>query len=96
MLTYFHLDPESRSQFHAKCIQWLKPGGIIILEGFNKSQLPLLSGGPKNIDWLYDKKTLETDFNELDIILLEEKLRELNEGPLHQGMAEVIQMVAKK
>jgi hypothetical protein len=27
------------------------------------------------------KKTLETDFNELDIILLEEKLRELNEGP---------------
>jgi 2-polyprenyl-3-methyl-5-hydroxy-6-metoxy-1,4-benzoquinol methylase len=96
MLTYFHLDPESRSQFHAKCIQWLKPGGIIILEGFNKCQLPLQSGGPKNIDWLYDKKTLETDFNELDIILLEEKLRELNEGPLHQGMAEVIQMVAQK
>ena len=96
MLTYFHLAPESRSQFHAKCIQWLKPGGIIILEGFNKSQLPLQSGGPKNIDWLYDKKTLETDFNELKMIVLEEKLRELNEGPLHQGMAEVIQMVAQK
>jgi hypothetical protein len=42
------------------------------------------------------KKTLETDFNELAIIFLKEKLRKLDEGPMHQGMAELIQMKAKK
>jgi SAM-dependent methyltransferase len=94
--TYFHLPPESRNVFHQKSIKWLKNNGLIILEGFNQNQLGLSSGGPKNKDWLFDKMTLSDDFKELVILENAEKQRVLNEGPLHQGVAEVIQFKAQK
>jgi SAM-dependent methyltransferase len=96
VLTFFHLPPEIRISFHQKCIKWLKPGGKIILEGFNKNQLGKSSGGPKDINWLFDCTTLENDFKDLEIVQLIEKQRILDEGPLHQGLAEVVQMVGEK
>lgn len=95
-LTYFHLPLEIRLPFYTKCVSWLKPGGKILLEGFSKKQLGLSSGGPKNIDWLFTAKELETEFPSLKILLKEEKQRILDEGPLHQGLAEVIQFIAQK
>ena len=74
----------------------LKPGGKILVEGFSKKQLGLNSGGPKNIDWLFSSKELETEFPGVKIILNEEKQRILDEGPLHQGLAEVVQFIAQK
>lgn len=96
MLTYFHTPPEIRTQIHHKCIQWLKPGGSILLEGFNKKQIAYTSGGPKQIDWLFDQAVLAEDFKSLTINQNSEKQRILDEGPLHQGMAEVIQCKATK
>lgn len=95
-LTYFHLPIETRLPFYANCVSWLKPGGKILLEGFSKKQLGLSSGGPKNIDWLFSAKELTTEFLGLKIILNEEKQRILDEGPLHQGLAEVVQFIAQK
>jgi SAM-dependent methyltransferase len=94
--TYFHLPPESRNVFHQKSIKWLKNNGLIILEGFNQNQLGLSSGGPKNKDWLFDEWMLKEDFKDLSILEISEKQRILNEGPLHQGVAEVIQFKAQK
>ena len=87
---------EIRVAFYASCISWLKPGGKILLEGFSKKQLGLSSGGPKNSDWLFSTKELEIEFPGLTILLNEEKQRLLDEGPLHQGLAEVIQFIAQK
>ncbi len=95
-LTYFHLPIEIRLPFYANCVSWLKPGGKILIEGFSKKQLGLSSGGPKNIEWLFSAKELETEFPVLKIILNEEKQRILDEGPLHQGLAEVVQFIAQK
>lgn len=95
-LTYFHLPIEIRLPFYANCVSWLKPGGKILIEGFSKKQLGLNSGGPKNIDWLFSAKELENEFPHLKIILNEEKQRILDEGPLHQGLAEVVQFIAQK
>ncbi|MFM2400734.1 MAG: hypothetical protein RI950_250 [Bacteroidota bacterium] len=95
-LTYFHLPIEIRLPFYANCVSWLKPGGKILIEGFSKKQLGLNSGGPKNIDWLFSAKELENEFPRLKIILNEEKQRILDEGPLHQGLAEVVQFIAQK
>jgi 2-polyprenyl-3-methyl-5-hydroxy-6-metoxy-1,4-benzoquinol methylase len=95
-LTYFHLPMEIRLPFYANCVSWLKPGGKILIEGFSKKQLGLNSGGPKNIDWLFSAKELENEFPRLKIILNEEKQRILDEGPLHQGLAEVVQFIAQK
>jgi 2-polyprenyl-3-methyl-5-hydroxy-6-metoxy-1,4-benzoquinol methylase len=95
-LTYFHLPIEIRLPFYVNCVSWLKPGGKILIEGFSKKQLGLNSGGPKNIDWLFSAKELENEFPRLKIILNEEKQRILDEGPLHQGLAEVVQFIAQK
>jgi len=95
-LTYFHLPIEIRLPFYANCVSWLKPGGKILIEGFSKKQLGLSSGGPKNSDWLFSAKELEIEFPSLTILLNEEKQRVLEEGPLHQGLAEVVQFIAQK
>jgi 2-polyprenyl-3-methyl-5-hydroxy-6-metoxy-1,4-benzoquinol methylase len=95
-LTYFHLPIEIRLPFYANCVSWLKPGGKILIEGFSKKQLLLSSGGPKNINWLFSAKELETEFPGLKILTNEEKQRVLDEGPLHQGLAEVVQFIAQK
>jgi SAM-dependent methyltransferase len=95
-LTYFHLPLEVRLPFYERCVSWLKPGGFILLEGFTKKQLGLNSGGPKNIEWLFSAKELEKEFPGLHIVMNEEKQRVLDEGPLHQGIAEVVQFKAQK
>ncbi len=93
-LTYFHLPSDLRKIFHQRCIKWLKPGGRIILEGFNKRQVGKTSGGPKNQEWLFNSNELAEDFQKLEILMSEEKDRNLDEGPLHQGLASVIQFIA--
>jgi len=96
MSTYFHTPPEVRPAIHSKFIKWLKPGGTLLLEGFNPRQLAYTSGGPKQVDWLFSSALLANDFTSLQMQLNEEKQRILNEGPLHQGLAEVVQLRAKK
>lgn len=93
-LSFFHLPPDMRKAYHQRCVTWLKPGGRIILEGFNKSQLGKTSGGPKQVDWLFSSQELAEDFEGLTIQINEEKDRLLDEGPLHQGIASVIQFTA--
>jgi SAM-dependent methyltransferase len=93
-LSFFHLPPDLRKAFHQRCVTWLKPGGRIVLEGFNKNQLGKTSGGPKQVDWLFNSQELAEDFQGLTVQLNEEKDRLLDEGPLHQGIASVIQFTA--
>ena len=93
-LSFFHLPPDMRKAFHQRCVTWLKPEGRIILEGFNKSQLGKTSGGPKQVDWLFSSQELAEDFKGLTVQINEEKDRLLDEGPLHQGIASVIQFTA--
>lgn len=95
-LTFFHLPIEIRLPFYKQCISWLKPGGKIIMEGFNKRQLGLSSGGAKQLEWLFSSAEIATEFPGLTININEELQRNLDEGPLHQGKAEVNQFIGQK
>jgi len=95
-LTFFHADPITRKMIHSKVNQALKPAGIVILEAFHTSQIGKDTGGPQSIQMLLDEKTLKTDFAGLEVILLEELTVNLNEGPFHQGKAQVIRYLGKK
>lgn len=95
-LIFVHLPPDIRSLAHQKACASLKPGGIIILEGFTKEQMPRTSGGPKNLDLLFDPDDLRADFNGLEFLTFARQQTTLDEGPLHQGLADVIRLVAKK
>ncbi|HLO43149.1 MAG TPA: hypothetical protein VK175_02375 [Leadbetterella sp.] len=54
------------------------------------------SGGPKSLEMLFDKETLQRDFQNCDIVELEEKNVLLKEGKFHQGEAEVIRGIFRK
>lgn len=95
-LTFTHLPQPLRSNMHQKYLEWLKPGGTILLEAFTPEQLNYSSGGPKAIELLFTREQLEADFKEATSIQIEEKIVTLDEGPGHQGLASVIRCIVKK
>jgi SAM-dependent methyltransferase len=100
-LVYAHFPPNIRDSYHQKINELIKPNGILILEGFSKSHLELQqhnpnAGGPKKEALLFSIEMIKNDFSNFEIIQLEEKEIELNEGGYHQGKAKVIRFIGKK
>lgn len=95
-LIYFHASPPVRKLLHSRVINSLRPGGIVILEGFHKSQLGRSTGGPQAPEMLFDRISLLEDFGELVTLRLEELQVTLDEGSFHQGEASVICYAGRK
>jgi SAM-dependent methyltransferase len=95
-LIFVHLPEELRKQVHHSAIKALKPGGIIILDAFSINQLKRNSGGPKSIEMLFSVDLMKSDFANLSDARIQETQVILEEGPLHQGLADVIQLTGLK
>ena len=95
-LIFAHMPPDLRKSFHQKMYDHLKPGGTLILEGFEKYQINNTTGGPKNIDTLFSKEELFSDFKSLKNIHLSEEDSILDEGAFHKGSAHVIRFTGIK
>lgn len=95
-LFFFHTDPKSRKYLHQEVIRTLKPGGKLILEAFHKEQIGNNTGGPRSPGMLFDEMTLAADFISLETHMLEKKTVILDEGPFHQGGAEIIRYIGIK
>jgi len=91
-----HMIPEHRKKVHQAYVKSLKSEGIMLLEGFHTSQLGLSSGGPKDLSMLLDEEIVLDDFKELEPLKIVTISRILNEGPFHQGEANVIQFTGKR
>jgi hypothetical protein len=83
---------------HQAAVQALVPGGLVLLEGFRPEQRTLgrTSGGPPAIPPLFSEAILRADFEELEISSLEALTVELDEGPGHRGLAEVVRLVGRR
>lgn len=95
-LIYVHTEPLVRKAFHAELVKSIKPGGFLILEAFSKSQLAFKSGGPSDINMLFDTAELNEDFKDFQVIQCEQLETELDEGAFHKGMASVVRFVGLK
>jgi cyclopropane fatty-acyl-phospholipid synthase-like methyltransferase len=93
---YLHFAPEVRTAMHRAMLQALKPGGVLILEAFNKNQLQYKSGGPSVAAMLYSSDELRADFSGAHIEVLDETIAELNEGKYHVGPGAVLRVVLRK
>jgi len=97
VFVFVHLPVEERQLFHRKMLSKLKPGGLVIFEGFAKKQFEFNTGGPRNLEMLFSKEEIWEDFSsqmqELNIQELEVKI---DEGEFHQGISQVIRFVARK
>ena len=95
-LIFVHLPEGLRQQVHNAVVKALKPGGTLLLEAFTLNQLPRTSGGPKTAELLFLEEQITSDFKDLIFTTFAETQSMLNEGPLHQGLADVIQLTAIK
>lgn len=100
-LIYAHFPAEIKSAIHKTLDQYLRKGGCIIFEAFSKKHLEYLAindkvGGPKDIASLFSIEEIQSDFPDYEIITLEEKEIELNEGLFHNGKGSVIRFIGKK
>ena len=95
-LVFFHLPPLLRKQFHEMVARTLKPGGYLIIEAFNKEQIRNGTGGPGNLEMLYNRQLILDDFKGFRHELLEETQVTLNEGHYHRGNADVLRYLGVK
>ena len=83
---------------HAAALDALRPGGLVLLEGFHPDQRAndRTSGGPPNPSLMFTEELLREDFAGAELLELERATPELREGPGHHGLADVIRVVAKR
>jgi hypothetical protein len=74
----------------------LRPGGVVIMEGYGVRQLQYTSGGPKELENLYTPQILSDALVGWKILPLSEYDALLDEGPKHRGMAALVDLVARK
>ncbi|CAH0170519.1 hypothetical protein SRABI27_01005 [Pedobacter sp. Bi27] len=100
-LIYAHFPSAIKSTYHKILSNYLRNGGLLIFEAFSKKHLDYLAknekvGGPKEIDMLFSIEEIRTDFENYEVLALEEKEIELNEGLFHNGLGSVIRFVGRK
>ncbi len=74
----------------------LRPGGLILLEGYRPEQLDYKTGGPPHAENLYTGTLLREAFGDMTILHLAEYDAEISEGTGHKGMSALIDLVARK
>jgi SAM-dependent methyltransferase len=88
--------PPERTIKWAGMRQTLKPGGLLIIQGYTPKQLEYGTGGPKQLENLYTRAMLEDGFRGFRDIKIAEEERDIQEGASHRGMSAVINVTARK
>jgi SAM-dependent methyltransferase len=93
---YLHLPPPDRAAAAAGVLRALARGGLLALECFTPAQQGRRSGGPKDPALLWSRAIVEELFGALEVVELLEGTVLLDEGPRHQGPAEVVRALLRK
>jgi SAM-dependent methyltransferase len=89
-------EPALRARIFEGMVRCLKPGGLLVLQGYTPRQLAYRTGGPPIASHMYTPELLHEAFRGLEILELREYEDELAEGTGHKGHSSVIGMVARK
>jgi 2-polyprenyl-3-methyl-5-hydroxy-6-metoxy-1,4-benzoquinol methylase len=87
---------EMRARMFERMARALKPGGLLLLEGYTPKQLEYRTGGPSQVENLYTAALLREAFGGLEILELREYEAELEEGWRHAGRSALIDLVARR
>ena len=88
--------PALRKQMFAGIKHCLKPGGLLLLQGYTPRQLEYKTGGPPVAENMYTEKLLRNAFGDMEIMHLREHDDHIGEGTGHSGMSALIDLVARK
>ncbi len=93
---FVHLPPADRALVAARAAAALAPGGLLVLEGFSPAQEGRRSGGPRDPALLWQQAEARRLFGDLVLLECLEGTVRLDEGPRHQGEAEVVRGVWRR
>ena len=88
--------PPERDRIIAGIQRCLKPGGILILQGYTPKQIEFATGGPSSAANMYTTALLREWFGEWKIQHLVEHESLIREGSHHHGLSALVDMVAIK
>jgi SAM-dependent methyltransferase len=89
-------DPAERAGKFAGIRRSLRPGGLLLLQGYRPEQLAYGTGGPRNAENMYTRALLEQEFAAFESIEVVEYDVEMREGSAHVGVSAVIDLVGRK
>jgi cyclopropane fatty-acyl-phospholipid synthase-like methyltransferase len=88
--------PAERTKIFAGIKKALKPGGLLLLEGYGPKQLDYKTGGPSVLENLYTRELLQDAFGDFSSLDIREYDAEIFEGAGHGGMSALIDVVGVK
>lgn len=90
------LAPDDRARVFEGIRRTVRPGGLVLIEGYATTQIAYGTGGPRTPENLYTDDILRdafAGFAEIDIRVHD---REVSEGAGHVGMSALVDMVARR
>jgi SAM-dependent methyltransferase len=88
--------PDERAGIFQGIIKTLKPGGLLLMQGYGLKQLDYKTGGPSQAENLYTRALLEKAFGSFASLQISEHDSEIHEGAGHGGMSALIDLVGRK
>ena len=88
--------PADRTVLFENMKRAVKPGGLLVMEGYRPEQIDNGTGGPPSAENMYTRKLLEGAFADFDIELLNDYDKVIEEGNGHAGISALIDLVARK
>jgi len=88
--------PAQRTEFFTNLKRALKPGGILLMQGYRPEQLNYRTGGPPEVERLYTRAILEQSFGDLAKLEIHEHDSVISEGTGHVGMSALIDVIGRK
>jgi len=88
--------PAARAVFFQNLKRALKPGGVLLMQGYRTEQLAYRTGGPPEAERLYTRALLQEALGDMAQLEIREHDSVLSEGTAHVGMSALIDLVAKK
>lgn len=88
--------PHERAALFGHLRQALKPGGLLLMQGYTPKQLEYRTGGPSAVENLYTEAILQEAFADWDILELRAHEDYLDEGAGHRGPSALIDLVVRR
>jgi SAM-dependent methyltransferase len=90
------LGPDARAAAFDGIARTLRPGGVLLIEGYGPRQLEFATGGPKRLENLYTEELLREAFAAFAEVKVTAYEAEISEGPGHAGMSALVDLVARR
>lgn len=88
--------PETRARLFQRVKAAVRPGGLVLMQGYRPEQLAHGTGGPSQVENLYTEALLRDAFADFDILDLRVHDSRISEGEGHDGLSALIDLVARR